>query len=224
MKRFSCIIFDIDGTLTQTNELIYATFNHVAGKYIQKTFTPKEIVGMFGPPEEITIERLVGKQNYDSAIDDFYEYYEEHHPRLASTYDGMRELLETLKTRGMILAVFTGKGKETTCITLEQFGLGHFFDLIVTGSDVVNHKPSADGIRRILKTFSLLPEEVLMVGDAVGDVSAAREAGVGIASVLWDSYAKEKIMEMDVDYRFHSVGEFSSWLKSMIPSNGVKSA
>ncbi len=61
MKRISCVIFDIDGTLTQTNDLIFATFNHVAQRYVGKTFSPPEITAMFGPPEEVAIERLVGE-------------------------------------------------------------------------------------------------------------------------------------------------------------------
>ena len=222
MKRISCIIFDIDGTLTQTNELIYATFNHVAEKYLQKVFTPKEIVAMFGPPEEVAIERLVGREQYGEAIDDFYNYYETHHPRMADVYSGIRELLEFLKSKGIILAVFTGKGKRTTLITLHKLGITSYFDLIVTGSDVENHKPSADGIRKVLKTFRLQPDEVLMVGDSVSDVKAAHEAGVPIAAVLWDSYGKEHVLEMDIDYRFHDVQEFSSWLRTVIPSNGER--
>ena len=73
MKPFSCIIFDIDGTLSQTNELIFATFNHVAEKYLGRTYTPPEIIGMFGPPEEIAVERLVGKEKFGEAIADFYD-------------------------------------------------------------------------------------------------------------------------------------------------------
>ena len=220
MKHFSCIIFDIDGTLTQTNELIYATFNHVASKYLQKEFTPSEIIGMFGPPEEVAIERLVGEKQYEEAIDDFYDYYETHHPRMADAYNGIRELLEFLKSKGIILAVFTGKGKRTTLITLQKLGITSYFDLIVTGSDVENHKPSADGIRKVLKTFKLKPDEVLMVGDSVSDVKASHKAGVQIAAVLWDSYGRDRVMQMDVDYRFHDVYEFSTWLKSLFPSNG----
>jgi phosphoglycolate phosphatase-like HAD superfamily hydrolase len=56
-----------------------------------------------------------------------------------------------------------------------------------------------------------------MVGDAVADIKAAREAGVKVAAVLWDSYGKDKVLQMDVDYQFHSVKEFSDWLKAAIP-------
>ncbi|MEK7669810.1 MAG: HAD hydrolase-like protein, partial [Bacteroidota bacterium] len=55
--------------------------------------------------------------------------------------------------------------------------------------------------------------QVLMVGDAVSDVKAAHESGVKIAAVLWDSYSKDRVLEMKTDYVFHQVDEFYSWLK-----------
>jgi len=217
MERLSCIIFDLDGTLTRTNELIYATFNHVAKQYLDAVFTPKEITAMFGPPEEVAIERLVGSERRDRALDDFYAFYAQHHPTMASAYDGIREMLDELRARGIRLAIFTGKGRRTALITLAEIGLKDHFDLVVTGSDVKNHKPSADGIRMVLEQFQLRADEVLMVGDGVADVKAAREAGVAIASVLWDSYGKDQLMEMEVDYRFHNVSEFVAWLGRTIP-------
>lgn len=206
----------MDGTLTQTNELIFATFNHVAEKYIGKIYTPVEITKMFGPPEDIAIERLVGKDRLDKAMNDFYSFYERHHPRMANAYEGIRDMLDFLKSNGLLLAIFTGKGKRSTLISLDILGIKNYFDIIVTGNDVDNHKPSADGIRKVMARFGLEPEQVLMVGDAVADIKAAREAGVKVAAVLWDSYGKDKVLQMDVDYKFHSVKEFSDWLKSSI--------
>ena len=220
MNRISCVIFDLDGTLTRTNELIYATFNHVTKKYLNKEFTPVEITGMFGPPEEEAVEKMVGRERIGEAMDDFYAFYETHHSGMATLYRGIREMLEFLKSRGLILAIFTGKGKRSALISLEKFEIKNYFDLIVTGDDVENHKPSADGIRKVLKRFSLEPGEVLMVGDAVADVKAAREAGVAIAAVVWDSYAREKVTAMHVDYLFESVAEFVDWLKNAVPSGG----
>ncbi len=213
MSPLSCVIFDLDGTLAQTNELIFATFNHVAERYVKKVFTPSEITAMFGPPEEVAIERLVGTDRTAEAMADFYDFYEHHHPGMADLYGGIRELLHDLKARGMLLAVFTGKGRRTAVISLEKMGISHLFDMVVTGSDVANYKPSADGIRMVMKAFGLKAEEVLMVGDSVSDVKAAHEAGIPVAAVLWDSYGRERVLEMDVDYRFHSVEEFSRWLK-----------
>ena len=222
MKRFSCVIFDLDGTLTQTNELIFASFNHVAQKYTHRTYTPQEIIGMFGPPEEVSVGNIVGKENIDDAMDDFCEFYSEHHPRMAKIHEGIKGVLEFLKQHELLLALFTGKGKRTTLITLEKFGIKNFFDLIVTGNDVEKYKPSADGIHRVMKRFELQPDEVLMVGDAVSDLKAANEAGVAMAAVLWDSYAKEIVMGMDADFHFHSVQEFAGWLNNAVHFYGER--
>lgn len=222
MKRFSCVIFDLDGTISQTNELIYATFNHVVGKYLGKVFTTQEIVATFGPPEEIAIERLVGKEQTRAAMADFYRFYEEHHEEMATAHAGIPELLRTLKDKGVRLALFTGKGRKTTLITLEKFDILQYFDLIVSGSDVENHKPSGDGIRMALKAFGVPPEGALMVGDAVADVKAARETGVAIASVLWDSYGKDDVLRLGVTDVFHSVGEFSEWLEPVAGTAGAR--
>lgn len=220
MKRIDCIIFDLDGTLTQTNELIYATFNHIAKKYLAMEYSPPEITKMFGPPEDIAIGNLVGKDRLDDAMADFYSFYEKHHPKMAGAYDGVKDVLDFLKGRGTLLALFTGKGKRSTLITLNTLGIRDYFDFIVTGHDVRNHKPSADGIRQVLSRFHLPPESVLMVGDAVADIAAAREARVPVAAALWDSYGREAVEKMDVDFRFHSVREFADWLKTILPHDG----
>lgn len=116
----------------------------------------------------------------------------------------------------MIIALFTGKGRRTTEITLHQFGIEQYFDMVVTGDDVDHFKPSGDGIKKIMQRYSLQPGEVLMVGDAIADITAARECGVPIASVVWDSYGKEMVMKAKTDFLFHSVGEFRMWLEQTL--------
>ncbi len=212
MTRFSCVIFDLDGTISRTNELIFASFNHVLQTYLGTVYTPEEIVAVFGPPEEIAIERLVGKERLAPAMDDFYRYYETHHDAMATIHDGIGELLARLDTAGVRLAIFTGKGRRTTLITLEKFGILRHFDLVVTGSDVMRHKPAGEGIEKALAAFGARPQETLMVGDAVADVRAARETGVAIASVLWDSYGKDDVLAMGVADVFHTVDEFARWI------------
>ncbi len=215
MDKLSCVIFDLDGTLTQTNELIFAAFNHVAQRYVTKTFSPQEITAMFGPPEEVAVESLVGQERAQEAMSSMLDYYRDHHGQFAWMHTGAKEMLGYLKSRNVPLALFTGKGHSTTEITLMEFGLKRYFDLVVTGNDVVNHKPSAEGIQKILQTLSVKPEHAVMIGDSINDIRAAREAGVLVASVVYDSYAKEKVLEMNSDLVFHSVGELFSWLKEL---------
>jgi HAD superfamily hydrolase (TIGR01509 family) len=216
MGWLKCVIFDMDGTLTQTNRLIFDSFNYIAMKYEGKKYSESEITAMFGPPEEGALINIVGRERITQAMKEYLEFYSEKHNELARLFPGIKEVVIDLKNRGVHVALFTGKGIDTTSITMDKFGLTPYFDYVVTGSDVVNHKPSPEGIHKIMQHFRLQPDEVLMVGDAVSDINASHEARVKIAAVLWDSYGKEKVLQMKTDYVFHDVREFSEWLRGQL--------
>lgn len=85
----------------------------------------------------------------------------------------------------------------------------------MTGDDVDEYKPSGDGVKKIMKKFFLLPTAVLIAGDAVADVKAARESSVEIASVLWDSYGRNEILQLSSDFIFYNINDFFEWLKKI---------
>uniref|UniRef100_A0A7V2ZJ46 phosphoglycolate phosphatase n=1 Tax=Ignavibacterium album TaxID=591197 RepID=A0A7V2ZJ46_9BACT len=208
--RFKAVIFDIDGTLTFTNQLIFDTFNHIAEKYLNKKFSNEEISALFGPTEDVILRQMF-PHNFEQVRKDYYEYYHQNH-QIAQLYDGIKELLIDLKKCGVILGIFTGKGRTSSLITLNFLGIRELFDMIVTGDDVKNHKPSPEGIIKFLQTFNLNPDEVLMIGDAPSDIKAAREAGVRIASVVWDSYSAEKVRELNKETVFETVDELRKFI------------
>ncbi|MDH3252377.1 MAG: HAD-IA family hydrolase [Ignavibacteria bacterium] len=209
-----CVIFDMDGTLTRTNELIFASFNHVAAKYLGATMTPPEIIGLFGPPEEDGLAKLVGEKHAVAAMDDLCEFYRENHRAMARLHAGIEEVLSFLREKQIRQAVFTGKGRRTTAITLDAFKLRSYFDLIVSGTDVTHHKPHPEGICRVLSTLGVQAEEALMVGDSLADIRASRGAGVRIASVVWDSYDRERVMRENSEILFHTVEDMLVWLRA----------
>ena len=213
---FLCVIFDIDGTLARTGDLIFASFNHVAEKYTGRRMTNEEIVALFGPPEAGGLAKMVPSHQVEGAMDDLCGYYQSHHGSMASLHSGITDVLQYLKSRGVKLAVFTGKGKRTSDITLRELHIDRYFDLVVSGDDVVNHKPHHEGITKVIEHFSLNPRTVLMVGDGLSDVKASRAAGVEVAAVLWDCYDRERVLEADADYVFHSVSEMFDWFKNLI--------
>jgi len=209
MRKYDGIIFDIDGTLTSTNELIFSSFNHITQKYMNKTMTNEEIISLFGPTEDKIIEDWFGEKS-EEVKNDYYNFYKTNHA-MADIYPGIKELLHFIKEKNVLLSIYTGKGREASLITLKQLGIYNYFDLIITGSDVKEHKPSPEGIEIFLEKFSLQKEKVLMVGDAPADIKAARAAGVQIASVVWDSYAYDKVVTMKSDFVFHSVEELKKF-------------
>jgi len=211
-KLFDGFIFDIDGTLTSTNQLIFDSFNFIAKKYLNRTFTDDEIIGLFGPTEGQIIEKLFG-ENHKKVSKAYYKFYSDNH-FMADIYPGLREILVELKNHSYPVGIFTGKGRGSSMITLTKLGVDKYFDLIVTGDDVENQKPSPEGILKFVNKFKLDPKKVLMIGDSVSDVKAARDAGVKIASVLWDSYGIEEVKLLQSDYYFHSVEELKTFLQN----------
>ncbi len=208
--KYRGIIFDIDGTITSTNQLIYDTFNFVALKYLGKRFSDEEIIAMFGPPEDVILKKLFS-HNLKEATEDYYNYYKENHS-IVKVYPGIKELITDLKLHSVLLSVYTGKGRRSSMITLEEAGVAHCFDMIVTGDDVKEHKPSAEGILKFVDEFNLPKDKVLMIGDAVSDLKAALSAGVDYASVLWDSYGADKVKEINNDRLFHTVEDLREYI------------
>lgn len=209
-SRFKGIIFDVDGTLTFTNQLIFDSFNHITKKYLGKSYTDEEIIALFGPTEDVILKEMC-KDDYENARKDYYAYYKDNHD-IARLYEGIKELIVDIYNAGILLSIFTGKGRTSALITLDELGLTDYFDMIVSGDDVENHKPSPEGILMFLNKHNLNPKDVLMIGDAPSDIIAARQCGVEIASVVWDSYAEDEVKKLNSTTVFHSVAELRDFI------------
>jgi len=211
VKQFDGIIFDIDGTLTSTFDLIFASFNHVTDKYFGKIFTNEEIQKEFGPTEDVILKKWF-KDRYDIAREDYYKFYDNKHHEMADIFPGMPDLLKQIKEKNIILATNTGKGRDSSIITLNKIGVFDYFDEIITGDEVENHKPAPDGIFLFLEKYNLPKEKVLMIGDSWVDIAAAQSAGVKSAAVLYDEYSNKDFKKYKPDYSFHTVGELSKFI------------
>jgi pyrophosphatase PpaX len=215
-RRLACMIFDVDGTLARTNELIFATFNHVAELHLGRSFAPQEIIALFGPPEEGAAEKIFGPEHMPAIMEQMCEFYKEHHREMAGAHEGLLPVLQLLRDHGVRLAVFTGKGRRTAQITLEELSMAPLFEHVVSGNDVKHFKPHPEGILQVLETFNVPPSETMMVGDSMSDLTAARGAGVGFAAVLWDAYDRERVLAANPDVAFSTTEEFASWCRSCV--------
>jgi pyrophosphatase PpaX len=90
IKLFDGFIFDVDGTLTSTNQLIFDSFNFIAKRYLNKTFSDDEIVAMFGPTEDVILKEWCG-DNFEEARTEYYKYYSDNHWK-AKLYPGIKEM------------------------------------------------------------------------------------------------------------------------------------
>ncbi len=210
VDKHSLFLFDLDGTLTETHQLIFDSFNHVLMKYKSIQMTPAQILSYFGPPEEVCIRNMMDGIDFDPVWKDFLEYYRSHLGE-SIVFEGIKGLLEQLKKRGKLIGVFTAKGTSTAEITLEFHGLRSLFDIVVTGSVVKNHKPNPEGIEIALDRLGIMPEDTIVIGDSPSDYKAAASAGTDFIAVLYDNVSRNRFSNLDCR-KAASVSELSGLL------------
>lgn len=211
MKTIKAIIFDFDGTLADTIPLCIASFRDSVEPFVQRSLSDAEIIAAFGPDERGTIEKFTDK-NVDEATKHFMASYTSHHDDYAKVFEGVTEMLKHLKTKGIRLALATGKGKEACHFSMEKFSLLPYFEIIQTGSPKGSRKKEA--IQQILESFKDIDKtETIYVGDSAGDVKESREVGIRPISVAWATNAKREELEKEKpEQLFDTVSSFTEWL------------
>ncbi|HOJ36907.1 MAG TPA: HAD family hydrolase [Ignavibacteriales bacterium] len=209
---YKAIIFDVDGTLLNTTDLILESFNYISEKYHNRRFNFKELTKFFGPPEDVIIKELF-KENFEQARQDYYHYYATYFEHHTEKYQQILDALKLLNSSDIILAVYTGKGNLSTYITLEKLGIDKYFQKIMTGDNLPEYKPDAKGILDFMNEFNLRKKDVLLVGDTTTDIKAARNAGIDVGIFLWASYEKVKVLQNAPDYCFLEPNSFFFFIK-----------
>lgn len=215
MNKIKAVIFDLDGTLGNTLPLCISAFRKSIEPLINQTLSDEEIIATFGPSEEGTIMALV-PEHYEKGISSYLEFYKQLHTMCPVPFDGIEDLLIALKNKSVRIAMVTGKGKHSTEISLEQFGIAQYFEAIETG--IASGPRKAEGIQNILGLFKdMHKNEVIYVGDAPSDIIASKKAGVAVVAAAWAITAEpENLRELLPDMLFDDIKDFSDWLMSRI--------
>ncbi len=171
------VVFDLDGTLIDSMPLVLRAFAHALAP-----FRPDlDIDGIFqrlgGPPER-TLFELTGDSVKAAEAMRRLESFGFENGALVQPFEGMIAMLSGLHTRGLKLAIWTGRDRHTTEAIFAAHDLGRFFSAVVCGDDLPTHKPHPAGLREILARLGVQPHEVLYAGDADADVLGGAEAGV----------------------------------------------
>lgn len=209
------VVFDLDGTLLNTYRLIFDSFNY-AWAFRGIRLSDGEIEALFGPPEAGVIQRVIG-EDWPEGLARFHQYYQENHDKVVKLAPYWPEIFSLLKSKGYYVALFTGKGKETTTITLERTGLTPYFDSILTGTEVKRPKPDPEGILITAQRISVKPEEIIYMGDTWVDVKAAHSARA--KSVLTSLYHSldEEGLKLKPDWIVKTVEELRAWAAELAP-------
>jgi phosphoglycolate phosphatase-like HAD superfamily hydrolase len=212
--KLRTVIFDLDGTIADTLPLCIAAFKKSIEPLLGKTLSDEEIIATFGPSEEGTIRKLI-PDHEEQGVKDYLYHYESLHHTCPVVFPGIKELLSFLQHKGIGLAMVTGKGIYSTRLSLKQFDIAPYFEVLETGSP--DGPDKVNGIRRVLERLNVKAEESLYVGDAPSDIRYCKEIGIPIAAAAWAGTTNAaELLPLQPDYIFYSVNDFKEWISKIL--------
>lgn len=196
MKKL--VIFDLDGTLTNTVPDIEDNVNKTMRKFGYPEITADEARRFVGNGAKILIERSlkgVMPENFDEIVAFYNDSYNFCGSPKTCVYDGMSELLKELKADGYLLAVVSNKPQDGTTEVIRKFFGDGLFDYVYGQREGVKTKPSKEPVEIVLKSLSVEKRDAVYVGDSEVDVLTAKNSGLYGISVLWGFREKELLVE-----------------------------
>jgi phosphoglycolate phosphatase len=183
--RPQLVIFDLDGTLTDSAQGIVSSFRHALGTVGAEVPDGDLASRIVGPPMHDTLRAIGLGDEADTAIAAYRADYSSRGWAMNALFDGIPELVADLHAAGVRLAVATSKAEPTARRILEHFGLDRYFEVIAGASVDGSRASKADVVAHALAQLAPVPERVLMVGDRSHDVEGAAVHGIGTVVVGW---------------------------------------
>ena len=186
MKQYEYYLFDADGTLFNTVDLICESFNHIAKKYTG-TIPPREqLVASIGSPLVYQIRDFLGKElAREEILQEYLDFQLSILEEKVTVFPGVANTLATLKERGKRLAIVTSRRKFSLGRILACTGLQDCFEVLITPDLTVKHKPDPEPVEKALELLAAKQAQTVFIGDAMFDISSGAAAGVDTVFVKW---------------------------------------
>lgn len=194
-------LFDFDGTLVDTTDLIYQSMRHATGEVLGREISREVLMANVGQPLPRQME-LLSAEHAGALLDSYRLHNEENHDALIKAFPGVVDSLARLKEAGVRVGVVTSKRRFSVDMALKNFpGLGDVVDQWVTMEDTTEHKPRPEPLLKGLELLGNVPrEQAAYVGDSPFDVAAAKAAGVESVAVSWGAFSEDALRAAEPDH------------------------
>ena len=210
---YKLAIFDLDGTVLDTIEDLADSVNHALSENSLPTRTVAEVCGFVGNGIHSLIERSVptgtAPDVTEAVFNEFKEYYKAHSAVKTRPYDGICDMLRSLRAKGITLAVLSNKADFAVQTLVEMYFPG-IFDYAAGEKTGVARKPAPDGVNAILSEFSLKRAEAVYIGDSEVDVQTAKNADMDCISVTWGFRNEDTLAKAGASHLVHTVSELEA--------------
>jgi HAD superfamily hydrolase (TIGR01549 family) len=198
-KEIACLLWDVDGTMVDTTELIVSSLDYIYRKYYHQTAPEAAIRGLIGTPLRKQIRFFGDPADYgtteEAVTQDFIQYYEQNRDR-ERVLPEVTELVNAGFAKGIPTGLVTSKNREELSNTLPRLGIAGSVQVAVTADDVVHPKPAPEGILLALQRLDIPVNRRLnavYIGDTVHDMRAGGDAGVKTIAVTWGAATTEML-------------------------------
>jgi pyrophosphatase PpaX len=200
------LLFDLDGTLIDSLELIQSSARHAFDGHAGRVPTADEWRALIGLPLVDCFREFVSDEDEVARLVERYrEYQLAHHDRLVHAYDGVVAAIRRLASAGHPMALVTSKADWLAQRALVHVGLSDAIPVVVGCDSCVRHKPHPEPVERALALLGVGPDEAIFVGDSPHDVAAGRAAGVYTVGVTWGAFSRAEMAHSGADDVIHEI-------------------
>lgn len=194
MRVIETVLFDLDGTLIDSIELIRRSYEHTLRVHYGRAMEQSEWLCGLGRPLRWQFAQYTrDEREIDALVATYRAYNNEHHDAMVVAFPGSIEAVRELKRRGVALAIVTSKLAAGARRGLANAGFGDAFDVIVGADDVTVHKPDPAPVVEALKRLGRDAASAVMVGDSPHDLASGRAAGTRTAAVAWGPFERAEL-------------------------------
>lgn len=193
-RRPRAVLFDLDGTLIDTVELILTSYRHTVQVHGLEPLPDAAWLEGLGIPLRVQFTQFTtDPDELQALVSTYRDHNHIHHDRMVAEYPGVREGVEELHGAGMKLAVVTSKMHGGLERGLRACRLEGFFEVLIGADDVENPKPHPEPVLMALDRLGVTASEAIFVGDSPHDMASGRAAGVRTAAATWGPFSREAL-------------------------------
>ncbi len=208
------ILFDNDGTLVDTYNLILTSFQHATRIVLQREISENVLMRKVGQPLSVQMKDFTD----DTALQEellrvYREYNHAHHDQEVRVFEGVLDGLAQLQERGYLMGVVTGKMHWLAWRGLEVTGAAPYLQCCIGPDDCPKYKPDPDPVLAGVRALGLAPEECMYVGDSPVDIAAGNAAGCMTVAALWGMFSRETLAAENPTYFCETFGDLVNLLE-----------
>ena len=207
------VLFDLDGTLADTHDLILGTFHYAVKAVLGRDFPDEALMCKVGQPLDVQMWDFTDdRETHDELCRTYREHNKLVHDKLIRRFPGTRAALERFAAAGAPMGVVTSKRREPALAALVSCGIGDLLTIVVGSDDCAAHKPDPGPVLRGCELIGVDPSACAYVGDSPFDLQAGAGAGCFTVAALWGMFSEGVLRAERPDAACASIGEVADLL------------